>query len=227
MSAPFAPGYPDQLCVRRDPLTGRFANLSGVEARPFRDVIKWNFRFGPREPDLVDPARVPRGPVPRIAPDLARLSSPPANDAQFTWIGHATWLIQAGGLNILTDPIWSRFCAPLPFFSLRRHVPPGVPFPALPRIDLVLLSHAHFDHCDKPTLRRLGAGPEYAVPLGLAPLVRRCGATRVHEAGWGATFNAAGARLTCLPAQHFSARTGFAPGGFLTLPAGSSRHLSC
>jgi len=209
MHGTIAAGYPESLRVRRDPQDGRFRNLSGVEARPFRDVLRWNLGWGPREQPAIDPARVPPGAAPRVEPDLARLHSPPPDAVQFTWVGHATWLIQAGGRNILTDPIWSEHCAPVPHPRIRRRVAPGVPFTGLPRIDLVLLSHGHYDHCDVPTLRRLGAAPDYVVPLGLAPLVRRCGAARIHEAEWGEALDLGAVRLTCLPAQHFTARTGW------------------
>jgi len=209
MANEFAAGYPDSLRVKRDPRSGRFCNLSGVEALPFREVLRWNLGFGPREQPAVDPVRVPGGAAPWIAPDCARINAPPPEAVQFTWVGHSTWLIQAGGLNLLTDPIWSEHCAPVPHPRIRRRVAPGVPFDRLPHIDLVLLSHAHYDHCDVPTLRRLGEVPAYAVPRGLAPLVRRCGATTLQEAEWGETLAFGAVRLTCLPAQHFTARTGF------------------
>jgi L-ascorbate metabolism protein UlaG (beta-lactamase superfamily) len=72
-----------------------------------------------------------------------------------TWIGHATVLIQTRGLNILTDPIWSERATPFSFVGPRRVRAPGVRFEDLPRIDLVLISHNHYDHMDLPTLRRL------------------------------------------------------------------------
>jgi len=72
-----------------------------------------------------------------------------------TWIGHATVLVQTNGLNILTDPIWSERASPFSFVGPRRVRAPGVRFEDLPRIDLVLVSHNHYDHMDLPTLRRL------------------------------------------------------------------------
>ena len=72
-----------------------------------------------------------------------------------TWIGHATVLVQTQGLNILTDPIWSERASPFSFAGPRRVRAPGVRFEDLPRIDLVLVSHNHYDHMDLPTLRRL------------------------------------------------------------------------
>lgn len=72
-----------------------------------------------------------------------------------TWVGHATMLVQAAGLNILTDPIWSDHASPLPPFGPKRVAQPGIRFDDLPKIDLILLSHNHYDHMDLPTLKRL------------------------------------------------------------------------
>jgi L-ascorbate metabolism protein UlaG (beta-lactamase superfamily) len=72
-----------------------------------------------------------------------------------TWVGHATVLIQADGINILTDPTWSDYASPLPPFGPKRIAAPGIRFEDLPKIDLVLVSHNHYDHLDLPTLERL------------------------------------------------------------------------
>ncbi len=203
-----APAYPDSLRAQRDPQTGRYQNIGGVKPPGPGRILKWSLGLGPKEQPAVERSRVPAGPAPVVTPDLARIAEPPTDAMQFTWVGHSTWLIQIGGLNILTDPIWSRFCSPVPLWSLRRRAPPGLPFDQLPRIDLVLLSHSHYDHCDVPTLRRLGAAPAYAVPAGLTQFVTRKTGGRVHDAEWGETLAGAGAKLTAVPALHFSARTG-------------------
>ncbi|MFC3428710.1 MULTISPECIES: MBL fold metallo-hydrolase [Sphingobium] len=94
-------------------------------------------------------------------PDMVAVkpSRPPAFAAPrgmiATWVGHATVLVQAAGLNILTDPIWSDHASPFPPLGPRRVAQPGVRFDDLPRIDLILLSHNHYDHMDIPTLKRL------------------------------------------------------------------------
>lgn len=203
-----APGYPDSLRVQRDPRTGRYANFGGVQAPSPGRIFRWLAHLGPKEKPAVDRSRVPAGAAPCLAPDLARIAAPPADAMQFTWVGHSTWLIQVGGLAILTDPIWSNHCAPVPWPTVRRRTAPGIPFEQLPRIDLVLVSHSHYDHCDVPTLRRLGPAPIYATPAGLAPFVGRHSGGRVHEAEWGGTLAVGGARLTAVPALHFSARNG-------------------
>ena len=203
-----APGYPDSLRVQCDPKTGRYRNIGDVQPPGPGTVLKWMLRLGPKERPAVERARVPAGAAPSVAPDLARIAAPPKDAMQFTWVGHATWLIQVGGLSILTDPLWSKYCSPVPLWPLRRRVAPGIPFEKLPRIDLVLLSHSHYDHCDVPTLRRLGAAPAYVAPAGLGQFVRRKTAGRTHEGEWGETLAVAGAKLTAVPSLHFSARKG-------------------
>lgn len=79
----------------------------------------------------------------------------PGDELRVTWIGHATVLVQTQGLNILTDPIWSERASPLSFLGPRRVRAPGVRFEDLPKIDVVLVSHNHYDHLDLPTLKRL------------------------------------------------------------------------
>src|SRR5205823_2413427 len=70
-----------------------------------------------------------------------------------TFINHATTLVQLDGINILTDPVWSERVSPVGFTGPRRHVPPGIRFEDLPPVDIVLLSHNHYDHLDVRTLK--------------------------------------------------------------------------
>lgn len=102
-----------------------------------------------------------------------------------TWVGHATMLLQTQGLNILTDPIWSERTGPL-WFGPRRVTEPGVRFEDLPRIDLVLISHNHYDHLDQPTLKRLWERdrPMIVTPLGNDALIRETGA-EATALDWG------------------------------------------
>ena len=110
-----------------------------------------------------------------------RPSRPPARvagDAMLvTWIGHATVLVQTQGLNILTDPIWSERASPFAFVGPKRVRAPGVRFEHLPRIDLVLVSHNHYDHLDLPTLKRLWARdrPRIVTSLGNDAILRASG----------------------------------------------------
>jgi N-acyl-phosphatidylethanolamine-hydrolysing phospholipase D len=135
-----------------------------------------------------------------------------AGELTLTWVGHATVLLQVGALNVLTDPHWSKRASPFQFAGPARWVKPGIEFDDLPPIDLVLISHNHYDHLDDGTVRRLAAAfPDAAwrVPLGLASFVRRRGARDVEEMDWWDETRVGDTHLTCVPAQHFSARTPF------------------
>ena len=126
-----------------------------------------------------------------------------------TWVGHATMLLQAGGSNILTDPMWSARASPLRFMGPRRWVPPGIRFDELPPIDVILQSHNHYDHLDSRTVRRLAAahpGATWLVPLGVAEFARERGARSVVELDWWEEAHVGGIRFAAAPAQHHSAR---------------------
>jgi N-acyl-phosphatidylethanolamine-hydrolysing phospholipase D len=135
-----------------------------------------------------------------------------AGELTLTWVGHATVLLQLGELNVLTDPHWSKRASPVQFAGPARWVKPGIELGELPPIDLVLISHNHYDHLDDGTVRRLAAAfPKAAwrAPLGLASFLRRRGARDVEEMDWWGETRLAGVRVTCTPAQHFSARSPF------------------
>lgn len=154
-------------------------------------------------------------PAPHELPIAAADITPYAIDeVRLTWIGHATFLIQVPGANILTDPVWSTRVSPVPWAGPARIAPPGVPFDALPSIDAVLLSHDHYDHLDRPTVRRLharfGDGVQWFVPLGLSAWLHALGIQRVIELDWWEdvqTKTATGSmRITALPARHWTRR---------------------
>jgi N-acyl-phosphatidylethanolamine-hydrolysing phospholipase D len=130
-----------------------------------------------------------------------------------TWIGHSTILLQAGGVNILTDPIWSERASPVQFAGPRRLIEAAVEFEKLPAIDVVLISHNHYDHLDKRTVRDLARRMphiKWVVPLGLSRLVARWGARDVRELDWWEEAHLATpggeVLVAATPAQHFSAR---------------------
>ncbi len=129
--------------------------------------------------------------------------------ATLTWIGHATLLVQVDGLTILTDPQWSDRAGPTSWIGPRRLSPPGLPFESLPRVDVVVISHDHYDHLDLPTVRRLAAthDPLFLVPLGLKAWFQDNGMTHVEELDWWQEHEQRGVRFVCVPAQHFSQRS--------------------
>lgn len=182
----------------------RFFNPGHAGRERFGDFLKWRFsRRPPRWPERVENTAQPRLPA-----------SPRADECAVTFVGHATFLLQFAGINVLTDPIWSESCSPVPGTGLNRVRAPGLAFSALPRIGLVLLSHNHYDHCDLPTLRRLAAGhaPLAVTTLGNHRLLARAGFRRVVELDWWQEHRFAefpGGAITCVPAQHFAACTPF------------------
>ena len=128
-----------------------------------------------------------------------------------TMVGHATLLIQMHGLNILTDPVWAERASPLSFAGPKRVTEPGIRFADLPRINAVLLSHNHYDHCDLATLKRLVAehDPTIVTPLGNDRLVRGAAVkARVTAGDWGDEVALSGeVSATIVPANHWSSRT--------------------
>ena len=146
---------------------------------------------------------------PNVAPAFATPRAH-ADTLTATWVGHSTFLLQVGGLNVLTDPVWSERASPVSFAGPRRWTAPGVALDALPPIDVVLVSHDHYDHLDERTVRALvRAHPmaRWVAPLGVGGWLARRGARSVVERDWWEEVDVApGARATCVPAQHFSGR---------------------
>jgi len=153
-----------------------------------------------------DPTR--RGTLPTAEPTPIRPRAP--RDAlTLTWVGHSTFLIQIGGLNVLTDPMWSDRASPVRGAGPRRFMAPGIALADLPAVDLVVQSHDHYDHLDLPTVHALAVrfpDAEWLVPLGLADWISRRGAHRVQELDWWDERTVAGLRVGAVPSQHFSGR---------------------
>jgi N-acyl-phosphatidylethanolamine-hydrolysing phospholipase D len=128
-----------------------------------------------------------------------------------TWLGHASFLIRAGGRNILTDPFLTRHASPLPPLGPERFAPPALPPAALPEVDVLLLSHNHYDHLDLPTLEALPrkSRMQVIVPLGVGRYLDGVGFARIDELDWGGRFELPGLRIHAVPAVHFSKRTLF------------------
>lgn len=177
-----------------------FFNPGGIEPLGFRDLMRWQFGGGrDRWPKAVPSPFVGAKPDLRVGGD----------DLQVTMIGHATLLVQVAGLNILTDPVWSDRASPLAFAGPKRVVPPGIAFEDLPPIDLVLVSHNHYDHLDVATLRRLQAKhrPQVVTPLGNDTIIRRAVPDmQVTAMDWGDQIPFAGIGINAEPAHHWSAR---------------------
>ena len=158
--------------------------------------------------------RPPKMPTPTVSPDLtfihANAKAGSAMQPSVTWIGHASVLAQLGGLNLLTDPMFSERASPLSFTGARRHVAPGVAMRDLPRIDVVLISHNHYDHLDAASVRALngqsGGAPFFVVPLGLKAWMEKRNITNVVELDWWQSYRIGAVDIVLTPVQHWSAR---------------------
>jgi len=153
--------------------------------------------------------------------------SVPEQQVALTFIGHATFLIQAAGTNILTDPVYADRASPSQSTGPRRVRAPGVRFEDLPPVSIVLLSHNHYDHCDVHALRELDRRfePTFITPVGNGRLLRSVGIRQVEELDWWHASTRSSIPITLTPAQHNSARGMFDRnhalwGGFLIEVAG-------
>ncbi|MEW6333193.1 MAG: MBL fold metallo-hydrolase [Thermodesulfobacteriota bacterium] len=162
----------------------------------------WRWMFGNEWPKWREVKDNAPGPPPADRVPKGRLVITP--------VGHATFLIQMDGVNLLTDPIWSERCSPVSWAGPKRYRAPGVRFEDLPPIDAVLVSHNHYDHLDLPTLERLaGKGvPRAITPLGNGDLIGEAGISRTEELDWWKSVRlTADVTVTLVPARHFSMRT--------------------
>ncbi|MFZ4484034.1 MAG: MBL fold metallo-hydrolase [Chthoniobacterales bacterium] len=147
----------------------------------------------------------------RLTPDFPVLQ---AGQVSLTWIGHASFLVQSPGVNLLIDPNWARWLK-----VIKRLREPGIELNALPEIDAVLVTHAHFDHLDRKTLRLVARDQPIVVPRNVGRLVQGLGFDRVHELDVWESMQLGSVRVTMTPAHHWGARMladthrGF--GGFL------------
>jgi len=147
--------------------------------------------------------------IPRMRTDAEALRE---NGSQptLTWIGHAAFLVQLGGLNVLIDPHISERASPVPFAGPKRIGPLPIELEALPPIDVVLVSHNHYDHLDAATVRRLANRSEktlFLVPLGLKAWLAGQGADHAEELDWWAARQVGPLKFTLVPVQHWSKRT--------------------
>lgn len=149
----------------------------------------------PRRQLLVDAPKIPVS----VSPQLPRVG---ADQLAVTWVGHATYVVQIGGLVIITDPVWSPRIPGVP----RRLTPAGLPFEALPRVDAVVISHNHYDHLDAPTVRRFPRETLMLVPANLRDWFRRRAFTNVIELDWYESHRIGGVSLDFVPAHHWSRR---------------------
>lgn len=174
----------------------RYENLDAVRSnKSFKDMLRWNKERRRKMKDLT--TQIEQSPVKKVA-ELQQNRT----RTSYTWIGHSTFLIQMNGLNILTDPVWAKRMG-----LDKRSTEPGIALEDLPEMDVVVISHGHYDHLDFPTLKRLKGNPHYFVPAGLKRLFTRKGYRQVTEMNWWDSVDHKGVTIHFVPAQHWTRRS--------------------
>ena len=143
--------------------------------------------------------------IPKIQLSRQNLS---ATNNQVSWLGHSTFLVRLNGLNILTDPVFSERASPVSFAGPKRYTQVALPMKDLPKIDVVVISHNHYDHLDKESIKGIGDQAKYFVPSGLKSWFMELGIAdeQVVELMWWQSFKFGELQLTAMPSQHWSAR---------------------
>jgi L-ascorbate metabolism protein UlaG (beta-lactamase superfamily) len=181
----------------------RFFNPSGRGPKGLGTFLKWTFATRAEPWPATFESPYADTPPPRVEGDAARV----------TYIGHASFLIQIAGRNILIDPVYAERASPVSFAGPRRANAPGVAFEALPTIDHVLVTHNHYDHMDTGTLKRLWQrdGARIITPLGNDTIIKAAvDGVNVTAVDWGQTVELArGLNIHAVPTQHWSARGAF------------------
>ena len=176
----------------------RYENLDGVSTRKsMKDLWRWNKERRQKKKDLSQQiAHADHKQTNQLKTNRSRSS--------ITWIGHSSFLFQLNGLNILTDPVWAKWQG-----VQKRQTEPGLALTDLPEIDVVVISHSHYDHLDFGTIRRLKGNPIFYVPHGLKKAFIRRGYHETHEANWWDDFIVSDVKFSFVPAQHWTRRSLF------------------
>lgn len=174
----------------------RYQNMDGVTAdKTFLDFLEWRRERRRLDKDFTDSLACESRPLISYLQENRR-------DTTITWIGHSTFLIQMNGLSLLTDPVWANRMG-----LEKRLSPPGLPIHELPDIDVVLISHSHYDHLHFGSLKKLKGNFQILVPAGLKKKMIRKGFTRVTELEWWESAKLGDVKFHFVPAQHWSKRT--------------------
>jgi len=182
---------------------GKFRNAepTRMATGSYREMARRQF-FGREQ-------REPVGEIPvvhRVKDDYAK---PPASGLRATWIGWASVLVEIDGKIVMTDPVWSERCSPSTLVGPKRFHAPPIALDELPHVDLVVISHDHYDHLDMVTVKSLAArGTHFAVPIGIGAHLERwqIPAAQIHELDWNESFRLGDLTVTSTPARHYSGR---------------------
>jgi len=177
----------------------RFFNPQGSTIKTFKDILKWQLN---KKPNLW-----PKSVENKFTPELPSVIQ--TGELYLTFINHETFLLQLQGLNILTDPVFSERASPFSWIGPKRVRPPGMKLGQLPKIDIVLVSHNHYDHMDSQSLKELNQlfQPQFLVPLGNSGYLKNLGIENVIEKDWNENIQIKNVTIHLQPAFHWSRRT--------------------
>ncbi|MEU8592013.1 MBL fold metallo-hydrolase [Streptomyces sp. NPDC048664] len=195
--------------IRRSPqfANGVFVNPEGTRTRPSGGSALELAKVFLRKEDRA--RRTPSTTLPVHPTTYADLARPPAGGLRLTWMGHSSVLAEIDGHRVLFDPVWGERCSPFDFAGPKRLHPVPLPLAALGPVDVVVISHDHYDHLDLPTIKALaGTDTVFAIPLGVGAHLERWGvsADRLRELDWHESAKVGGITLTATPARHFCGR---------------------
>ncbi|UNZ16003.1 MBL fold metallo-hydrolase [Streptomyces sp. 891-h] len=194
--------------IRRSPhfADGTFRNPESARIAPSGSRLEFAKAFFRKEARR---RRRPAAPIPLHRGTLDELGRPPASGLRLTWMGHSSVLAEIDGRRVLFDPVWGRRCSPFAFAGPKRLHAVPVPIASLGPVDVVVISHDHYDHLDMPTIRALASSDTvFAVPLGVGAHLERWGVSgsRLLELDWHESARVGGLQLTATPARHFCGR---------------------
>lgn len=190
------PGYKGP---KSDHFDGKiFSNPNGLAAQNLIGVMKYGITRKPEKWIKNYETAVRTDPIPTSN----------LNEVQISFVNHSTFLIQIGGYNILTDPIWSKRCSPFQWVGPERMRPPGIGMDLLPKIDLVLLSHNHYDHLDVNSIKDIVKkdNPKFIAPLGVGKFLSKLGVEKYNEFDWGQEEQFGNISIKGVAANHFTSR---------------------
>ena len=175
------------------------------ELRQPGDLQRWR-----RERKAANLPRPPQAGYPAFIDSWCQSADLSGNDDRVWWLGHAAILLRLNQRYILIDPVLSSRASPLPFAGPERKTPAPLSVTQLPHLDFVLISHNHYDHLDRPTVKRIARrfpAAQFIVPLGMGGWCRKRGVRHVTELDWWQSVDVSGLTFTAVPARHWSMRT--------------------
>ena len=177
---------------------GDYKNTNGKAInKPLKDLLKWQLNQAETNVEIID-----------ISEDWKNFDLN-EHDNYFIWIGHSTFLIKKRGITILSDPVFSERASPLKNFGPKRLIPPAIPIKSLPAIDIVTISHNHYDHLDISSIKKIydkNLDTIFLIPMGDKDIFDNANIGNTYEFVWWDTINILGLEFTFTPVQHWSAR---------------------